>query len=39
MRGNLLDDIDGRVGFVNQGVNESKPGGVTWYDCVYTIQK
>lgn len=26
-----------RVGFMNQGVSESQHGGVTWYDCIYTI--
>jgi GNAT superfamily N-acetyltransferase len=28
-----------RVGFVNQGVSESKHGGITWYNCVYSFGK
>ena len=28
-----------RSGFVNQGISESKHGGVTWYNCVYSLSK
>lgn len=31
--------INCRVGFVNQGKSESKHGGVTWYDCIYSFSK
>lgn len=31
--------VDGRVGFVNRGVSKSQHGGVTWYDCIYTIPR
>ena len=31
--------IDGRVGFVNKGVNEPKHGSVVWYDCIYEVGK
>jgi hypothetical protein len=34
-----VDETDCRVGFVNQGVSESQHGGVTWYDCIYTVQR
>lgn len=34
-----LVSIDCRIGFVNKGVNEPKHGSVTWYDCIYEVDK
>jgi GNAT superfamily N-acetyltransferase len=31
--------INCRAGFVNHGLSNSKYGGVTWNDCIYTFNK
>ena len=31
--------LTSRSGFVNHGKSESRHGGVTWYDCIYTFKR